>query len=70
MVMHVQGIDISTVHVPEFKHVYAGLNSFYATWPDTDLLAREVRQSVLADVTGSKRANWDSTLTVLEGATS
>ena len=37
--MHVQGIVISTVHVPEFKHVYTGLNSFYATWPDTDMLA-------------------------------
>ena len=43
MRMHVQGIDISTVHVPEFKHAYAGLHTFYAAWPDAALLAREVR---------------------------
>ena len=66
MVMYVQGRDISAVHVPEFKHVYAGIYSFYPSWPDTDLFAREVRKVVLADVMDIERASWDSTLKVLE----
>ena len=45
----------STFLPQECKNTRAEINTYYPTCPDTE---DKVRQSILADVTGSKRTSW------------
>ena len=55
IVMYVQRMNHSTFQPQEFKDTRAKINTYYPTWPNTE---NKVRQSILADVTGSKRTSW------------
>jgi diadenosine tetraphosphatase ApaH/serine/threonine PP2A family protein phosphatase len=66
MMMYVLGLEHSNVSTADFQEASENILEIYPTWPDTELFANEVRQSVLADVTGTDRTTQTSTLKVLE----
>jgi hypothetical protein len=66
MMMYVLSLDHGTLGKDEFDEASAAILTIYPTWPDTEIFANEVRNSVLADVPQSERTSWNATLRVLE----
>merc|ERR1719356_432850 len=66
MMMYVLSLDHGSLRQPQFEEASEAILSIYPTWPDTEMFAQEVRDSVLADVPQSERTSWNSTLRVLE----
>merc|ERR1719356_1385859 len=66
MMMYVLSLDHGSLRQPQFEEASEAILSIYPTWPDTETFAKEVRRSVLADVSPSERTSWNTTLRVLE----
>merc|ERR1719230_1137331 len=66
MMMYVLSFDHGSLRKEEFDEASAAILSIHPTWPDTESFAKEVRNSVLADVPPGERTSWNATLRVLE----
>ena len=66
MVVYAQGTNYASAQFQERKITQAEMDDNRPIWLDVELFANEVRQSGLADFTGSERTSCESTLRVLE----
>jgi diadenosine tetraphosphatase ApaH/serine/threonine PP2A family protein phosphatase len=66
MLMYIHGSNYETLTTDEFETISRRVNDVYATWPETEQFADEVRKSVLEDIPTDERNTWNATLQVLE----